>query len=111
MFDYFPLPTAPPVLDKSPSSSKSASDKGATGSLKCSATGTPEVRFAWSRRGTVIAGEGVDTDEEEGGKYEVRDSPLDRSVNINVQRYSSNHSQCLVEAMWSSCEAIVVFGQ
>ena len=69
-------------MDKSPSSSKSASDKGATGSLKCSATGTPQVRFAWSRRGTVIAGEGVDADEAEGGKYEVSDSPVDRSVNI-----------------------------
>ena len=72
-------------MDKSPSSSKSASDKGATGSLRCSATGTPQVRFAWSRRGTVIAGEGVDADTEgEGGKYEVSDSPVDRSVNIST---------------------------
>ena len=79
----FPLPppTAPPVLDKSPSSSKSASDKGATGSLKCSAKGNPEVRFAWIRMGTVIAGEGVTA--EEGGKYEVTDSPVDRSVIIS----------------------------
>ena len=65
-------------MDKSPSSSKSASDKGATGSLKCSAKGAPEVRFAWIRMGTVIAGEGVTA--EEGGKYEVTDSPVDRSV-------------------------------
>ena len=72
-------------MDKSPSSSKSASDKGATGSLRCSATGTPQVRFSWSRRGTVIAGEGVDADTEgEGGKYEVSDSPVDRSVNIST---------------------------
>ena len=74
-----PLSTAPPVLDKSTSSSKSASDKGATASLKCSAMGAPEVRFAWIRMGTVIAGEGVTT-EAEGDKYEVADSPVDRSV-------------------------------
>ena len=65
-------------MDKSPSSSKSASDKGATGSLKCSAKGAPEVRFAWIRMGTVIAGEGVAV--EEGDKYQVIDTPVDRSV-------------------------------
>ena len=83
-------------MDKSPSSSKSASDKGATGSLRCSATGTPEVRFAWSRRGTVIAGEGVDADEGEGGKYEVSDSPVDRSVNIRSGISTSEQISLLV---------------
>ena len=85
-------------MDKSPSSSKSASDKGATGSLRCSATGTPQVRFAWSRRGTVIAGEGVDADEAEGGKYEVSDSPVDRSVNKTKKPPVDLHASMLPAA-------------
>ena len=72
------LSAAPPVVDKSPSSSKSASDKGAAASLKCSARGAPDVRFTWVRMGAAVAGEGVEA--AEGDKYAVTDTQVDRSV-------------------------------
>ena len=65
------------MLDKSPSSSKSASDKGAAASLKCSAAGAPDVSFTWVRMGAAVAGEGVAA---EGDKYAVTDTQVDRSV-------------------------------
>ena len=76
-----------PKIDQSPAISKSASDKGEVATLKCKATGAPNITFMWSRLGTVIqhgvkklGDEGPEADAEvpEDAKYTIASSMLDR---------------------------------
>lgn len=52
-----PNPTDKPVIDRSPTIAKSASESGAAARLVCRAQGTPNVTFTWKREGSVIEGQ------------------------------------------------------
>nr|XP_046920413.1 nephrin-like isoform X2 [Dermatophagoides farinae] len=43
-----------PIIDRSPSISKSASESGSSAKLICRAQGTPNVTFTWKREGSVL---------------------------------------------------------
>ncbi len=77
--------TAKPEMDTSAALSKSASDKGETGRLTCQARGAPDIKFKWSRLGSV-----VDKDDS-GDKYEVKDEMVDRWVSSKFLHLDEKH--------------------
>nr|XP_027194216.1 nephrin-like isoform X2 [Dermatophagoides pteronyssinus] len=74
-----------PIIDRSPSISKSASESGSSAKLICRAQGTPNVTFTWKREGSVL--ESDDSSSSSSLNYRLSSSSKS-SVEKTLPKYS-----------------------
>lgn len=73
-----------PVIDRSPTIAKSASESGAAARLVCRAQGTPNVTFTWKREGSVIENQAIETSKTKKSKNKGGGSDLTEKLSKYV---------------------------